>query len=247
MVPLLSRRVSDSLALEHRPGDLPDVEPELAVEPPRPFVWAARSWARRTITDGMRGLLVDGRAVRAWVTHHASQKDPEGTEHLVQYAFEDAGAIRHGLWRGAFDDLHLALGAGDYWRWILGAYRPGGTFTALFEDPASPTIYGNMELYIEEDLASVAGRLRQDPGSGTVADQLLRMILAPVGLPFDERDEYLSLLDRLGLDHGHVARAWSGNREHLVATIGAGSHDAAALERLADICRPFAPGLWAAT
>jgi hypothetical protein len=44
-----------------------------------------------------------------------------------------------------------------------------------------------------------------------------------------------------------VAKAWSGNREHLQRTIGAGEHDVAALERLGDLVRPFAPGTWAAT
>jgi hypothetical protein len=246
MVRLLTRRVSDHLARTLRPDDLPAVEPELASRPPRPFVWAARSWAMRTITDGMRALLVEGRAVRAWVTHHASQRDGEGTGHLVQYAFEVDGGIRHGHWRGEFDDIHLVMGSNDYSRWLHRAFLPGGTFTVLFEDPDDPTIYGNMELYIEEDLVGLAGRLRRDPGSETLAEQVLRMVLAPVGLPLDERDEYLSLLDRLGLDHGHVGKAWSRNREHLGSAIASGSHDAAALERLGELVRPFAPGIWAA-
>ncbi len=247
MVPLLTRRVSDALALELRPDDPPPVEPELAVQPPRPFVWAVRTWASRRTTDGERTLLVGGRAERAWVTHHASQRDPEGTEHLVQFAFQVDGVVRHGLWRGGFDDYHLALGASDYSRWLHAAFRPGGTFTVLFEDPAAPSIYGHMELYVEEDLVDMAGRLRRDPESEALADRVLGVLLSPIALSFDDRDEYLSLVDRLGLDRGHVGNAWSRNREHVRSTIGAGRHDPAVLERLAELCRPFAPGTWAAT
>ncbi|MBW2263233.1 MAG: hypothetical protein JRG91_14785 [Deltaproteobacteria bacterium] len=247
MVPLLKKRIPDELALELKPDELPPVEPELAVEPPRPFVWAARSYSFGRITTEMREMLVGGRAVRAWVTHYASQRDPEGTDHLVQFAFEANAGCLHGSWSRGFDDYHLAVGSSDYSGWLDGALRPGGTFTVLFEDAARPTIYGTMKLYIEENLVGLAAKLRLEPGSERLVEQFLRMAMAPSSLLRDDREEYLSLLEQIGFVPASGRNTWNRNLEHTRSEITAGNYDDAALTKLARLCRKYAPGTWAAT
>ena len=247
MVPLLKKRIPDERALELRPDDLPPIEPELSVDSPRPFVWAARTFSFGAISDEMRTLLVRGQATRAWVTHYASQRDSEGTDHLVQFAFEVDGGCLHGSCLRGFDDYHLSVGSRDYAQWLYAAFRPGGTFTVLHEGSGEPTIYGNMQLYIEEDLVGLATKLRLEPGSEELAEQFMTMVISPSALPFDERDEYITLVERLGIQRSLDGSARARNLEHVRSTIGDGSHDEEVVARLAELCRSFSPGIWAAT
>ena len=73
-------QISHAQAHELRPRELPQVEPELAVAPPRPMVWAARRWSHGEISRQDADLLRHDLAARAWVTQVEVEHDQEGPE-----------------------------------------------------------------------------------------------------------------------------------------------------------------------
>jgi hypothetical protein len=249
---LRKKRIHDDDALALRPARLPAVEDELARPRPRPFVWAAREISFGRITDEMRALLVDGTAVRAWVTRYVSRKDSEGTDHLVQYCFETAGGLVHGVHRAGFDDYHLVVGSSDYARWLHGAFCEAGTFTVIHPSRGKPVpvIYGTMELYIEQDLVEVADALgtARDPETiDGLARRFLDIALSPSAIIMDGRQEYHDLYRRIGLVRGHERPRRDENLEIIRSAIRQGRYESRDLEALAGICRRYGPGIWAAT
>ena len=149
------RPVSDKEALAAKPVDLPeDVEPELMVHPPRPYVWVPRV---DFVEPGekQKNLLINGLAVTGWVVRNESYWEggyEAGPVYDITYCFEYEGKLYYGEYRAEFDGLHLAYGSPEYASWLGEAFEERKTFTVLFdkEDPENNVAYGGLELFVKK-------------------------------------------------------------------------------------------------
>jgi hypothetical protein len=236
-----------------RPRGLPDVEDELLVEPPRPVVWAASS---RKLTARIEELLTHGAAVRAWVTEADTGWESgyeAGPYYKIDYAWEWETRTYTGRWAASFDAMHLGLGAPEYAAWLERSMCSGGSFTVLLdpERPSEPTIYGNLELFLQKTLLQAVEELRtcSEEELEDRASEVLAFIIAPLGRCRREWRDYFDLLSKLDMfdENKGAVRDHEANIEVVRTDIRAGRFDAKVLERLSEMCSRYRPGVWAAT
>jgi hypothetical protein len=246
------KKISTRQARARRPKELGSVEPELQVPPPRPKVWEPGRWSTARHTRKTEKLLVHGGAARAWVTAYSSERDGEGTDHFVQFAFEVKGKLVQGKFIAGYDDLHLSYGSPDYDSWLKKAFHKKGTFTVLYnpKDPSEHVIYGTLEPFLKKTLLEVAREIvrSKDPIEvDRLARQFLDIALAPLGGVKGEWEEYYKLLGDIGLYVGEPGATYQKNLAAVKHLFHDGWVDRALLSRLSSICKRYWPGVWAAT
>jgi hypothetical protein len=216
------------------------------------MVWVARGWSHGKITEPMRALLVGGCAARAWITWTEVEHDREGPDISAGFAWQHEGDVYQGRFFGSYDAMHLALGFPDFSAWLGRAITEGGTLTVLFPEdaPSDYSVYGKLELYIERTLAQAFAEhqdARTEQERTTHLDDIARLMRGPIG-PMQGEDwrEYFDLAAKVS------GMATTGNTtlpqvvDAAVAAIAAGTHDAAPIPRLSELCKVYMPGLWAA-
>ena len=242
------------LATRLRPAELPMVEPELLVRPPRSMVWAARQWSGGTITDRTRELLLTGVARRAWITEVKWTKDSEGPEIRAGFAWEYAGQLHLGKFKGAYDAVHLALGNPEFSDWLHRTFREGQTLTVLFpeNEPRKYVIYGKLELYIRRDLTCL---LRDLARSTSIIDEVttighLRTVLEATARlakgKVKEQDEFIGLLVRFVDLVPDQEILVADLIEKTIETLRNGRYDITHVAPLSRFCFRYLPGTWAA-
>jgi hypothetical protein len=231
--------------------ELPDIEPELRAEPPRPMVWESK----RQIAKKLEKLLVEGAAVRARVVKADTGWESgyeAGPYYRIDYAWEWEGRTYKAKWSASYDGMHLAYGAGEYMAWLERTMCEGGSFTVLFdpEKPSKATIYGTLELYVRKTLLEAVEELRKcgEKEVEAKASEVFAFIIAPLGACQREWRTYYDLLAKLGMFDEKEGRVRDGveNIEVVRRQIRAGRYEEGVMEQLSELCARYRPGVWAA-
>jgi hypothetical protein len=233
--------------------ELPEVEPELKVSPPRPMVWAS---ATHDLPEDVRNLLVNGIAVRARVTEADTGWESgyeAGPYYKIRYEYEHDGKTHEGRWSASYDGIHLAYGAGEYMRWLDGAMCDGGTFTVLFlpDAPEKPRVYGTLEPHVKKSLLEAVDELASctDAELEERSSAVFAFMIAPLGRCQREWRKYYDLLDEMGMYDRDKDQVRDGveNIEVVRTRIRSGDFDDDAMKELSELCARYRPGVWAAT
>ncbi len=244
-------KITDADALGFKPANLPDVEPELQIPPPRPMVWQYPQSSLKKITPDLEDLLVNGIAVRGWKTLYRTMSERDGTDHYMQYCFRVNDTIIQGRDFRSYDDLYLAIESPDYAIWLTNAYHKEGTFTILCdkENPGRHEIFGHLELFIRMDLKCISRKITEatDP---YLIDQLaynfLRISISPLWNIGENSRKYFSIMEKIGLADSNEVHDSDRNLKLIKEIIPSGGYDREVLSELSDLCRIYVPGIWAA-
>ncbi|MHA1889424.1 MAG: hypothetical protein ACTSYS_00400 [Promethearchaeota archaeon] len=239
------------------PKNLPKIEPELEIHPPRPLVWVARKITSYKITRETRWLLVNGAASRAWVTSYKKELDVEGTEHHVHYNFLDKKKnIIPGYFLAFISESEVAINFPAYLSWIEKAFNEKGTFTVLYDgnNPTNHVIYGTLQLFIPKSLIQITNEIQACPDNDKsslrkLLEDFLYVALSPIGRikQKEEKVEYYHLMENLQLATNGIINEHAENMEIIRKIIKLGKLDQDALLKLSNTCKKYAPGVWAAT
>jgi hypothetical protein len=241
-------RPLDVRARELKPDPLPEVEPELGAERPRPIPWRARPG--REITGRMEEALGRWTAARAWVTRVERWRDSEGPEVRIWLCWEAGERLCHGYLRRGFDAYHAYMFNGIFMGWFDRTFVSGGSCTVLYE-PGRPKrflVFGEMELYLPRPFARIVGE-HAASSDGERRGELMAEVEAVIGgaLPWAQTDgELRSALAAFCRTEMTEEMTLTELGRRVRESVESGSLDEACLIALSDRLERHVPGAWAA-